>query len=153
MERIPDEAIRKAFIAANSVSLSVRGLRNVQSLLITFGDLGIFIPLIKVAEIVGITPQNLRPVFNRTEKKVARRPFPFNWSWLGLNKNLYQVTEVKLPRFIRTYQQLGNLPSGNGSFQKLACLLGKSVEVLQFKRESGYQQLFIAHPSGKLIHE
>ncbi len=151
LDKILDEDIKQAFASANSVRFSAKPLNYISYRFIAFGDLGWWLPLMRVLSLVGITPQMLRPVFNPQTETVKRR-FPFNLSWFGKNKNRFKIAEVELPKNIRTYGELGNFPLAEKPFQKLARILGKPVEVLREDGSTGeHYPLFTAYPSGEII--
>lgn len=150
-DKISDEAIKEAFASANSVSFSARGFNYIQYRSVAFGDLGWWLPLTRVLPLIGITPQALRPVFN-PQRKLAKRRFPFNLSWFGLNRDRYRIVKVELPEHIGSYKQLGNFPLTDKPFQVLARIFRKSVEVLREDGGTGYHYpLFTVHPSGEIV--
>lgn len=149
-DEIPDEAIKEQFAKSNEVSFSARPFNRIPYRSIAFGNLGRWLPLMRVLPLIGITPQMLRPVFN-PQRKLVKRRFPFNLSWFGLNKKRHKLAEVELPITIENYEQLGNFLLSDKPFQELARILGKSVKVW---REDGktrdHYLLFTAYPSGEI---
>jgi hypothetical protein len=149
--KITDETIKDAFSNADSVSLSVRHSNYISYRFIAFGDLGWWLPLMRVLPLIGITPQILRPVFNPQWKTVKRR-FPLNHKWFGLNKKTVKTVEIELPEVIETYEQLGSFPLAEKPFQELARILGKSVEVMREDGSTGeHHHLFTVRPFGEII--
>ncbi len=146
-----DEVIKKAFAGADSVNFSARNFNCVIYGSISFGDLGWLLPLEDVLPLIGITPQMLRPVFGPQPRRVKRQ-FPFNLSWLGLNKRCYKTAWVELPEVVETYEQLGSFALSEKPFQELARILGKSVIVMrQDGSTGGHCHIFTAHPSGEIV--
>jgi len=150
VREVTDEEIIEQFAIADSLSFSARRFNYIEYRFVAFGNLGWWLPLIRVLPLVGFTPQMLRSVFS-PQWKLVKRSWPFNWGWFGLNKNLYKLVEVELPSTIETYEQLGDFPLSNKPFQELARVLQKSVKVFrQDGGTGGHWLLFTVHPSGKI---
>ncbi len=150
-DKIPDEAIKEQFVNTDEVSFSARRFNYIPYRSIAFGDLGWWLPLTRVLPLINITPQMLRPVFNRQPKMVKRR-FPFNLSWFGLNKNRYKIVKVELPATVKSYGELGDFPLSDKPFRELARILGKSVKVWREDGGTGsHYLLFTARPSGEIV--
>ncbi|OGC47655.1 hypothetical protein A2886_02640 [candidate division WWE3 bacterium RIFCSPHIGHO2_01_FULL_42_13] len=150
LDQIPDETIVEAFNRAEEVDFAAKNFNPITRSM-SFGDLGWWLPLRRVLPLIGIMPQTLRPVFNRSQPHATKRLFPFNLRWFGLNKNRYKVVVTELPEKIENYEQLGAFPLTKQAFVELAKLFGKSIRV---SHEDGYSSellyLFTAHPSGKV---
>lgn len=150
-DQIPDEAIVQAFTSTEKVLFSARNFNYIGLRHIGFGDLGWWLQLRRVLPLIGITPQMLRPVFDH-QTEVVKRRFPFNLGWFGLNKNQYKTINFKLPRKIKTFDQLRCFRIAPKAFQELARLLGKPVEVWREDGGTGkHFYLFTAHPSGEIV--
>jgi len=144
-DQIADKAIIDEFEKTTTVMFSARPYNYVAYRSIAIGDLGWWLPLMRVLPLLGITPQMLRPVFNplqiieeKSEKVLIKRSFPFSlFEKFGIIKKKYedkkehQVKEVDLPEIVENYEQLGGFPLTEERFKKLSIILGKSVEVLK----------------------
>lgn len=149
---ITDEAIVEQFRIASLVKFSARPFNRVCYRAVSFGDLGWWIPLSRVLPLIGITPTQLRPVFN-PQYCLPKRPFPFNLSWFGSNKNRHKshLEKVELPEKVESYDDLGFFRLDNARFCALAQILGKSVEVWREDGGTGeHYPLFTAYPDGKI---
>ncbi|MDO8585185.1 MAG: hypothetical protein Q7R85_03670 [bacterium] len=141
-KEIPDEAIKEAFAGSNLVSFSARPNNCIEYRSIAFGDLGWWLPLMRVLPLIGITPQMLRPVFSPREKRVQCESCG----------NGYKIVKVELLEIIETYEQLGGFPIADKPFRELARIFGKSVEVLREDGGTGeHYYLFTVHPSGEIV--
>ncbi len=127
-DEIPDEAIIEAFAQVNSVKFSARTFNHIPYRSIGIGDLGWWLSLTRVLPLLGITPQMLKPVFS--------------------------VPNRVLPENIETYEQLGDFPLSEKPFQKLAEILGKSIQVWREDGSTGdHYYLFTAHPDGNVTRD
>jgi hypothetical protein len=150
-ESIPNETIQEAFAKSDSVKFLAKRFNHIPYRSITFGDFGWWLPLSRVLPIIGITPQVLRPVFN-PQRDLRPRHFPFNLKWFGLNKNRYEITDVDLPKTIKSYEKLGFFRLNEKNFLELAKILGKVIEVIKDDGSTGeYYHLFSAYPSGEIV--
>jgi hypothetical protein len=128
-DKIPDQEILEAFKGACSIRFSAGNFNHIKYRKISFGNLGWWLPFSRVLTILGITPQDLRPVFDHQPMSV-RRKFFFGWGWFGLNKWQYKVVDVLVPETINTFDSLGSFPFDRERFQMLANIIKKPIEVL-----------------------
>ncbi len=134
-EEIPDEVIEKTFNSVQLVVFSARRFNYIQYRKIGFSTLGWWLPLERVLQLIGVTPQMLRSVFSPQRK----------WE----NKKLI---EIELPEVIETYEQLGNFPLSDKPFLELSKILGKSIKVFRENGGTGeHYHLFTVKPSGEII--
>ncbi|HBE90251.1 MAG: hypothetical protein A3E37_02330 [Candidatus Andersenbacteria bacterium RIFCSPHIGHO2_12_FULL_46_9] len=146
-ESITDQEIKDAFAKAPSISFSARPFNFIEWRSVSIHSLCWWIPLVRLLPLIGIQPQNLRPVFN-PQPALVKRQFPFNLRWFGLNKNRYKTVQVELPEHIDTYDMLGMLPLDELRFYQLASVIGKPIEVYREDGGTGeHNYLFTASPT------
>ncbi len=105
------------------------------------------LPFRRVAEVVGLTPQKLRQMFNPQYKVTERWQFsPLRLIW-GENKRV----KVPLPKEVGSYEELGDYHIHEPPFVALAKIVGKTVKVYRAYGDScELTPLFTVFPSGKV---
>jgi hypothetical protein len=152
-ENIPDEDIADEFAKADFIHASVRNFNAVDTIKVSIGGLGWWIPLLRVLGILGKTPQDLRAVYT-PQREFVPRWFPFNFSWWGLNKKLRRLADAELPATVASFDELGVIPLDNERFGRLAAALQKAIRVYHRDGESGEcDYIFTAFPSGETSKE
>lgn len=147
---ISDEAVVEAFRAANEVIFFARNFNYVKYRGVGVGKIG-WLPLERLFQVLGIKPQDLKGVFD-SRKGIVKRRFPFNFSFLGLNKRTRKFGLVELPDTIPSYDDLGAFPLDENRFVELAKILQKPIRVLREDGSSGDAwELFMAYPFGKVV--
>lgn len=152
-DEIPDKDIIQAFKEAEEISFSARRFNAIQYRKISFGDFGVWFPLIRILPLLGITPRMLRPVFTILPQKIlTKRSFPANFNWFGANKNTTKLVGYYPPKNVVNYEELGSFPLNDIPFRRLSVILNKPIKVL---REDGYTgahyHLFTVYPDGQVI--
>lgn len=148
-DTITEDAIREAFANADSIRFAARNWNVIKYRMVAFGGLR-WLPLKYVLEVIGITPQMLRPVFN-PQREWGKRRFPLNLSWFGLNSKQYEWRDVELPKIVDNYEQLGSFPTTKEHFQKVRKVFGKAIEVYKEDGSTGQMTyLGTVHLSGQI---
>ncbi len=165
---ISDEEIVEAWQSADEIIFSARPFNSLERESVCFGAIIRLIPLMRIMPLIGITPEELRLIFEAYPQAIyVNRRFPANLSWLGLNRRTKKIVYRKLPSLrIEIYEQLGSFPlmindnmSNNTSsilnyspFQLLAKIFGKSIKVIKVNTScvSEHRHLFTVQPSGQV---
>ncbi|MDO8265071.1 MAG: hypothetical protein Q7T34_01730 [Candidatus Parcubacteria bacterium] len=145
-EEITDEIIKNVFASAKLVRMSVNSNDCIQYQHISFNNLSFWLPLKRVLDIMGVTPEMLRSAL-KPQAETVKRKFPFNL----FKKLKYKIVIVELPEKVETFRELSRFTCSNYQVcRKLADILGKPIEVL---REEGYNgicdHLFTVFPITK----
>lgn len=119
-----DEAIRKAFFAADKLVFMARPFNHIRWRTINFAGAspdGCPILVLELMPIIGVTPKMLAPVWNP-----------------GAD--------------VHTYEQLGHFPLDEERFVQLARILKKQIDVIREdgSTRGEHQFLFTISPSGQL---
>lgn len=149
-EEISDEKIRQMFAGTTVVHCPCRNFNCMKWAHIFLQTLKEELPLARVLEVVGITPQMMRPMFN-PQRKVVERWLLSPWR---LGGSQHKVVNVQLPRIINSYDELGNFYAKRKTFIAFAKIIGKTVKVYQSYGDTcELTPLFTAFPSGKIEEE
>lgn len=152
---VPENVIIETFARAEAIRISVRDRNWINYRSIALPGIGWWLPLSRVLPLVGITPQMLRPVFNRIVQKEVTRPFPFNRRWFGLNRRTTTIVTVEsVAEVITDYMELGSFtPDDESVLQKLAGVFGKKLDVWceDGLSEGHHSLLYTVTPDGQTI--
>jgi len=91
-----------------------------------FDDTKVWFPFCDVMEVLGITPQKLRPVFSPKKTKI-NLPFPYIFKLFGLKT--WFLVHKNLPKTIENYNHLGTAEMNFDTFFKLSDTLGRKIHV------------------------
>jgi hypothetical protein len=155
-DEITDSVIIEAFKASESIGFAARPSNYIKYRTIMISGVYWSLPLSRVLPLVGITPEMLRPVFDRkVQLREMGRFFPLNLSWFGLNKKTTKIKAVivSLPEKIDDYDQLGCFQLSAEPFQKLAKIINKTIHVWRQESDTteGGFPLFTVFPDGSVI--
>lgn len=128
-DNVTDAAILAAWDNARWVKILKKKYSFIKQGQIKIDKLDVWLPLVRVLQIIGVTPQMLEPIFG-SYTVLTPRPFPFGWRWFGLNKQWHAKAE-EFPRGMTTYDQLQKFPltEDNRAFSELAGILKKTIKV------------------------
>lgn len=144
-EEIPDEAIVSAYEHVDFIKFSVVENNFLSNRKISIGDLGFWLPAVRVLDVLGFSPQVLRPAFN------PQRRFQLSRSLQGI-PSVATPYEVELPETVTEYNQLGSLRLEGNDFGQLARIVGKPVELwLQFDEDGSMLRYLRTHLENGLV--
>jgi hypothetical protein len=155
---VPDSVIIEAFKASESIGFAAKNFNYIKYHTIMISGVSCPLPLSRVLPLVGITPEMLRPVFDRkAETREVSRFFPFNLRWLGLNKRTTKtkVVVAPLPEKLDDYDQLGCFRLSEKPFQELAKIINKRIHVWREESDTVEEcfPLFTVFPDGSVLED